>query len=317
MTSDFSKKEHGMSVYNEPNGNDYSIDECREILYVDSRIKFFFEASLPAAKKRGEVLGHVLFICPDDYLRTCFLRLLQYSHEVNYRVTAFNAIKQPSDLASILTNLSQDDAFVCEAHAANIADSYHEILSMALRSFAVDIVIGKGPSARSIRLDLPKFTFVTCVSEETNSIRKLLPLFEYVIKVDKTVFPRLCAEKLCNSAKAFSINLDDSARDLIISKARNDITMAERYMKRILEYVSTQEKQLINITEDLVEHVFEISGLNMEFDTTSERDEVIEILRDIRETLHLMHSGLQKMHDDINDGFNDVGKALWQLNGEM
>ena len=292
-----------------------SVTECQQFLYADPRIKYFFEVSQPAAQKRNEVLGHILFVCPDTRTRTYFLQMLQNRHPVGYKMTAFNSIEQPGDLAALLTNLSQIDTLVCEAQSANIQGSLIEILSAALPSFMLDVVVGKDLSARSIRLDLPKFTFVACVANETSTIRKLLPFFEYVLKVDNTSLPNLCAAQLHSSANAASIDIDDTACDLIISKAQYDATQSERYLKRILEYISTQESKVNRITRELAEYVFDISGMAAKFETPSDEDEMFSIFRDIQDTLHLMHNDIHQMREDVSGSLKRIEEALDCLGG--
>ncbi len=292
-----------------------SVTECQQFLYADPRIKYFFEVSLPAAQKRNEVLGHILFVCPDTRTRTYFLQLLQSKHPVAYRMTAFNAIEQAGDLAALFTNLSERDALVCEAQSANIHDSLIEIFSAALPSFSLDIVLGKGRSAQSIRLDLPKFTFVACVANETSTIRKLLPFFEYVLKVDNTSLPSLCAAQLHSSANAAAIAIDDTACDLIISKAQYDATQSERYLKRILEYISAQENKVDRITRELAEYVFDISGMAAKFEAPSDEDEMFSIFRDIQETLHLLRNDIHQMREDVGRSLDRIEESLDCLGG--
>lgn len=294
-----------------------SVQECQQFLYADPRIKYFFEVSLPAAQKRNDVLGHILFVCPDTRTRAYFLQMLQNRHTVGYRMTAFNSIEQPGDLASLLTNLNQNDALVCEAQSANIQESLIEILSAALPSFMLNVMVGKGPSARSIRLDLPKFTFVACVANETSNVRKLLPFFEYVLKVDNTSLPKLCAAQLHSSAREASIAIDDTACDLIISKAQYDATQSDRYLKRILEYISTQESKVDRVTRELAEYVFDISGMAAKFETPSDEDEMFSIFRDIQETLHLMHNDIHQMREDVSSSLKHIEEALDCLGGNF
>ena len=287
-----------------------SVEKCENLLFADPRIKYFFEVSLPAAQSRKEVLGHILFVCPDTRTRSYFLRLLQARHPVGYRMTTFNAIEQPGDLAALLTNLQDSDALVCEAQSATMQDGLLGILSEALPSFVLDVIIGKGPSANSIRLDLPRFTFVTCVANETNAVRKLLPFFEYVLKVDNTALPKLCTAQLRNYADTVSIAIDDTACDLIISKAQYDATQSERYLKRILEYISTREEKVDRITRELAEHVFDISGMAAKLETPSDEDEMFSIFRDIQATLHLMHNEIRQLREDVNGGIIRIEESL-------
>lgn len=292
-----------------------SLEECMKFLFADPRIKYFFDVSLPAARKRGGVLGHILFICPDTRTRKYFLRLLQDAHRVNYRMTAFHLIEQPGDLAALLTNLIPNDALVCEAQTANIQDSIIEILSTALPSLSMNVMIGKGTNAQSIRLDLPEFTFVACVAKETSSIQKLLPHFEYVLKVDNSSLPKLCAEQIRRTASAVSVVVDDAASDLIISKAQYNAIQSERYLKRILEYISSQEDKVTCITRDLAEYVFDISGMAAKFETPSDEDEMFSIFRDIQETLHLMYNDIHQMRENVDSSLNRIEEALDFLGG--
>lgn len=306
-----------MPLGDQSGDNHSSIVECQQFLYADPRIKYFFEVSLLAAQRRNGVLGHILLVCPDTRTRTYFLRLLQNRHPVDYRMTSFNSIEQPGDLAALLTNLNQNDTLVCEAQSANVQDSLVEILSAALSSFTLDVMIGKGPSARSIRLDLPEFTFVACVANETSSVCKLLPFFEYVLKVDNTSLPNLCATQLRSSANAAWVAIDDTACDLIISKAQYDATQSERYLKRILEYISTQESKVDRITRELAEYVFDISGMAAKFETPSDEDEMFSIFRDIQETLHLMRNDIHQMREDVCSSLKSIEETLDGLEGNF
>jgi Holliday junction DNA helicase RuvB len=319
MSIDFGKD---VFLVNEDNAVDLVADnlppiaECVEFLYADPRIKYFFEVTLPAAKERKEVLGHILFVCPDNRTREYFLRVLENQYPVSYRVTAFNAIEQPGDLAALMTNLNEHDALVCEAQSANIPDSLVELFSLALPSFALDIIIGKGPSANSIRLDLPQFTFVASVANESSSIAKLLPFFEYVLKVDSASLPKLCAAQLKSAATAASVSIDDAACDLIISKARYDVTQSERYLKRILEYIATQSEKVNRITGDLAEYVFDISGMAVKLETPSDEEEMFTIFRDIRDTLHLMQNELHQMREEVSKSLDRIEEAVSYLGND-
>lgn len=287
-----------------------SIEKCKEYLYADPRIKYFFDISLPAAKMRNDSLGHILLVCPDNRTREYFLKVLEHDHPGNYRMTTFSSIEQAGNLTALMTNLGERDVWVCEAQSANIPDSIVELFSLALPSFAVDIIIGSGPSARSIRLDLPEFTFVACVANESSSIAKLLPFFEYVLKVDSASLPKLCAAQLKSVASAASVNIDDAACDLIISKARYDVTQSERYLKRILEYIAAQSEKINRITGDLAEYVFDISGMAVKLETPSDEEEMFTIFRDIRDTLHLMQNDLHQMREDVGKSLDRIEEAV-------
>lgn len=258
-------------------------------------------------------MGHILFICPDNRTREYFLRVLKSNHPVRYRETAFNAIEQPGDLAAIMTNLRERDVLVCEAQSATIPDSLIELFAMALPSFALDVIIGKGLSANSIRLDLPEFTLVACVANESNSITKLLPFFEYVIKIDNSSLPKICATQLKSAASAADVAIDDAACDIIINKARYDVTHSERYLKRILEYIGTQSDKVDRITRDLAEYVFDISGMAAKIETPSDEEEMFTIFREVRDTLYLMRNELSQMREYVCNSLSRIEDALGYL----
>lgn len=311
MSINFKEDPVSTTFLDERSGDNHpSTEECQRFLYADPRIKYFFEVSLLAAQSRNERLGHILFVCPDSRTRAYFLRLLQARYPVNYRMTMFNTIEQPGDLAALLTNLGSNDALVCEAQSANFPNSIHEMLSEALPSFTLNVILGKGSSAKSICLDLPKFTFVACVASETSAIHKLLPFFEYVLKVDNSALPKLCAVQLRSYADTASIAIDDTACDLIISKAQYNATQSERYLKRILEYISIREEKVDRITRELAEYVFDLSGMAAKFEAASEEDEMFSIFRDIQETLHLMNNEIHQMREDVNSRLSRIEEAL-------
>jgi Holliday junction DNA helicase RuvB len=225
---------------------------------------------------------------------------------VNFKTIAHNVVEQPYDLSAILTSLSENDALIYEVQSENVPDSLTRIIGTALSSFALDIVVGKGTAAQSIRLDLPKFTFVACVANVTTPIRKLLPFFEYVIKLDNTALHNLCVAQLQNSANVKSISIDNKACELIISKAQYNVTQSERYLKRILEYISVQKEKASCITSELSKHVFDISGISEISNPPSNEDEMFSILRDIQETLHRMCNEMHQMREDVSSSLSRI-----------
>ena len=134
-----------------------TLDEYIGQTKVKENMKIYIEA----AKKRGEPLDHVLLYGPPGLGKTTLSNIISNEMNSNIKITSGPAIEKPGDLAALLTNLSEFDVlFIDEIHRLN--KSVEEILYPALEDYTLDIIIGKGPSARSIRLDLPKFTLIRC-----------------------------------------------------------------------------------------------------------------------------------------------------------
>ena len=305
------------SLYREKKLSHESLNQCKVALYTVPEIKYFFEVSLPAIQKQKGRLGHILFVCPDDQFKAYFLRLLQNAYVAKYESRILSTIKRPEDLVSILTNLDSNDVFVCESHSDHITDDLYEKFCTALSSFKIEFVIGKGTTARDIKLDLSEFTFVACFSNATDSTRKLYPLFEHIFKIDHSSLLKSYATRIQNSANSAAVQIEEEACNLIISKAQYDNVQAERYMKRILEYISLQENKINTITSSLVEYVFELSGIALQSSDSSSKEEMSVLFQNLCEMLYSIHNEIHEMHKDINAGLKYLEDAVSAINENL
>ena len=191
---------------------------------------------IEAAKKRGEPLDHVLLYGPPGLGKTTLANIIATEMNSNIKITSGPAIEKPGDLAALLTNLSPNDVlFIDEIHRLN--RSVEEILYPALEDYNLDIIIGKGPSARSIRLDLPKFTLVGATTRAGSLTTPLRDRFGIVNRLE------LYDEKqletiITRSANILKIEIDKDGAAEIAKRSRGTPRIANRLLKRVRDYAS-------------------------------------------------------------------------------
>lgn len=189
---------------------------------------------IEAAKMRGEPLDHVLLYGPPGLGKTTLAGIIAGEMGVNIRITSGPAIEKQGDLAALLTNLSEDDIlFVDEIHRMN--RSVEEILYPAMEDFALDIIIGKGPSARSIRLDLPKFTLIGATTKAGALTAPLRDRFGVICRLEMYK-PEELAGIVKRSAGILGIEIDEDGAAEIAKRSRGTPRIANRLLKRVRDF---------------------------------------------------------------------------------
>lgn len=217
-----------------------SLDEFIGQRQIKANLKIFIEA----ARQRGEALEHVLFYGAPGLGKTTLSHIIAKEMGVNIKVTSGPAIEKAGDLAAILTNLEKGDVlFIDEIHRMN--RNIEEILYPAMEDYALDIIIGKGPSARTLKLDLPHFTLVGATTRLSMLSSPLRDRFGNVFRID-FYQPEEIDEVVKRSAHILKVNIDKGAASEIGRRARWTPRIANRILKRVRDFAQVKGKNTID-----------------------------------------------------------------------
>ena len=215
-----------------------------------TKVKENMKIYIEAAQKRGDALDHCLFYGPPGLGKTTIANIIANEMKSNLKVTSGPAIEKPGDLAAILTTLSEYDVlFIDEIH--RLSKNVEEILYPALEDFTLDIVIGTGPSAKSIRIDLPKFTLIGATTKAGSLTTPLRDRFGIIHKLE-LYSPEDLSVIVKRSAKILEVGIDDDSAMEIARRSRGTPRIANRLLKRVRDYAAVLGDG--NITLKIAKH---------------------------------------------------------------
>ncbi len=248
---------------------------------------------IQAAKNRGEALDHCLFFGPPGMGKTSLAYIISREMGTNLRSTAGPVIERAGDLAAILTNLKDLDVlFIDEIH--RLSPAIEEILYPAMEDFKLDIIIGQGPSARSIKIDLPRFTLVAATTRAGLLTSPLRDRFGVISRLDFYTHQEL-QEIICRSAKILNVPLDPAGAKEIAGRSRGTPRIVNRLLKRVRDFAE--------VTADgrITQEIAEIALKKLEIDKAGLDKMDQKLLLTIMEKFNGGPVGLETLSAAINE----------------
>lgn len=224
---------------------DFSLRPKKIAEYVgQNQIKENLVIFIEAARKRSEPVEHMLFYGPPGLGKTTLANIVASEMSVNIRTTSGPAIQRSGDLVSLLTNLSEGDIlFIDEIHRLNT--TVEEVLYSAMEDYAVDLILGKGPSAKAMRMNLPKFTLVGATTKFGSLSSPLRDRFGFIHRLEFYEEQEL-SEIIRRSAQILGIKIDSAGITEIAKRSRKTPRIANRILKRVRDYAEVKHNGIVN-----------------------------------------------------------------------